>query len=113
MTMESMEIETRDLEGNLLNRGDKVVFADQTYSRTPVLMVGRIVKFEHTYNRNNTWRETKIYIRISTYSENETVETLETEGYDHIKSANLRRSDEWVTTYLINKKTYVSILKVS
>ena len=108
-----MKRETKDLEGNILKEGDKVVFADQTYSRTPVLMVGNIVKFEHTYNKDNSWRETKVYIRINTYSEAATVETLEKENYDHIKSANLQKSNEWVTTYLINKRTYVSILKVS
>ena len=62
-----MKRETKDLEGNILKEGDKVVFADQTYSRTPVLMVGNIVKFEHTYNTANSWRETKVYIRINTY----------------------------------------------
>ena len=108
-----MERETKDLEGNILKVGDKVVFADQTYSRTPVLMVGNIVKFEHSYNKDNSWRDTLVYVRISTYSETATVETLEKEDYDHLKSANLRRRDEWVTTYLINKKTYVSILKVN
>ena len=108
-----MERETKDLEGNILKVGDKVVFADQTYSRTPTLMVGNIVKFEHTYNKDDSWKDTKVYVRITTYSETATVETLVLEDYDHLKSANLRRRDEWVTTYLINRRTYVSILKVS
>lgn len=109
-----MKRETKDLEGNILKVGDKVVFADQTYSRTPILMVGNIVKFEHTYNKDDSWRDTLVYVRISTYSETATVETLEKEGYDHIKSANIQNVKQgWVTTFLISKKTYVSILKIS
>ena len=39
-----MEQEVRDLQGNVLNVGDKVVYTDSTYSKTPLLNIGIITE---------------------------------------------------------------------
>ncbi len=112
-----MEQEVRDLQGNILNVGDKVVYTDSTYSKTPLLTIGIITEIKHTFNKNGTWKETILRIRLEVTSDHAFVKTLQEENYKHRFWNDYRRKfydygSEFFDSYSINPKKYVSIIKI-
>ena len=113
-----MEQEVRDLQGNVLNVGDKVVYTDSTYSKTPLLNIGTITEIKHFFNKNGTWKETLIRVKLEVTSDHAFVKTLQEENYKHRfwndwKKTFYDNGAEFYDSYWLNPKKYVSILKIS
>lgn len=112
-----MEHEIRDLKGNILNVGDTVVYTDATYSKTPLLNIGVITEIKHLFNKNGSWKESVLRIRIETTSDHAFVKTLQEENYKHRfwndwKKEFYDYGIELYDSYSINPKKYVSIIKI-
>lgn len=98
--------ETRDLLGNTLQVGDTIVVAEKTYSKTPFLIIGKIILIEPYFNKNGDWVSTDIRYAPSATSD-VYLKQLRQEGYNH----NLYKGS--IKTFTLSRRNYMNIMKIS
>lgn len=99
-------MEVRDLLGNILQVGDTIVVAEKTYSKTPFLIIGKIILIEPYFNKNGDWISTDIHYAPSVTSD-VYLKQLEAENFNH----NLYKNS--IKIFTISKKNYMNIMKIS
>ena len=98
--------ETRDLLSNILQVGDTIVVTEKTYSKTPFLIIGKIISIEPYFNKNGDWISTDIHYAPSVTSD-VYLKQLQQEGYNH------NRYKGSIKTFTLSKRNYINIMKIS
>lgn len=99
-------MEVKDLLGNVLKVGDKIVVAERTYSKTPYLITGKITQIIPKFNTDGSWSFTEIHYEPTATSD-VYLKQLEAENFNH----NLYKNG--IKIFTIGKKNYINILKIS
>ena len=100
----------KDIIGNYINVGDKVVISDSTYSKTPYLVLGTVTEIgDPKFFKNGNLDYVLIYINIIGRSCHYR-STLEMYNYEHTLD---HKSGFLKTRFRYSDKCYINILKIS